>query len=63
MLSKVILKHSRKKKVSLLIHDWGSMYGMNLAMDRPELVTRIASLDIGGEMDAGLGYKVFSMSY
>lgn len=48
MLSEVIEKNSKQKKVTLLIHDWGSLYGMNLATDRPDLVKRIATLDIGG---------------
>jgi pimeloyl-ACP methyl ester carboxylesterase len=63
MLANVILKHSHKKKVSLLLHDFGSFYGMNLAMDRPELVSRIATLDIGGHFDSAPGYKLFSWSY
>jgi pimeloyl-ACP methyl ester carboxylesterase len=63
MLSEVILKHSHKKKVTLLVHDFGVFYGMNLATDRPELVSRIAALDIGGSFDSAIGYKVFSWSY
>ena len=63
MLSDVIEKHSQKKKVSLLIHDFGSINGMNLAMDRPDLVTRIATLDIAGQFDSSAGWKIYSWSY
>ena len=49
MLSETIEKHSKQKKVTLLQHDWGCAYGFNLTMHRPDLVKRIAALDIGGE--------------
>ena len=38
------------KRITLLIHDWGSFLGYQFASRHPELVERIASVDIG---DAG----------
>jgi pimeloyl-ACP methyl ester carboxylesterase len=45
--SEIIEKQSSQKKVTLLQHDWGSMYGYLVARDRPDLVSRIASIDVG----------------
>ena len=44
----IVEKHSKSKKVTLLIHDWGSVMGYLFARDRPDLVKRICSIDIGG---------------
>ena len=63
MLCDVIEKHSNNKKVTLMVHNWGSYYGMNLAMDKPELVTRIATLDIRGHSDPSMGYRLFEFTY
>jgi len=62
-LSEVIEKHSKDKKVSLVIHDWGSAYGFFLQKERPDLVSRIASLDIGGESDKTFDSLLFALSY
>ena len=63
MFCEVIEKHSKNKKVTLLIHDWGSKNGLHLAMSHPELVTRIDALDVAGEMPSGTGFKIFAWSY
>ena len=55
MLAKCVEKHSKKKKVTIIMHDWGCRYGALLMNSRPDLVKRIVSLDIGGYE----GYKVF----
>jgi pimeloyl-ACP methyl ester carboxylesterase len=42
-----IAQTSPNAPVTLLIHDWGCMYGYNLAAKHPALVARTAALDIG----------------
>jgi len=61
--SEVIEKHSKNKKVSLVVHDWGSAMGFFLHKERPDLVKRIATLDIGGDNDIEFSTILFSMSY
>ena len=63
MFCKVIQEHSKKKKVTLLQHDWGSKNGFHLAMSHPDLITRIAALDVAAEMPSGAGFKIFAWSY
>jgi pimeloyl-ACP methyl ester carboxylesterase len=38
------------RRVTLLLHDWGCLYGYQFAMRHPELVERVIGVDIG---DAG----------
>lgn len=38
------------ERVTLLVHDWGCLYGYQFAMRHPELVSRVVGVDIG---DAG----------
>ncbi|MGL6112389.1 MAG: alpha/beta fold hydrolase [Rubrivivax sp.] len=38
------------QRVTLLVHDWGCLFGYQFAMRHPELVSRIVGVDIG---DAG----------
>jgi pimeloyl-ACP methyl ester carboxylesterase len=38
------------RRVTLLLHDWGCLYGYQFAMRHPELVERVVGVDIG---DAG----------
>ena len=62
-IAKLIEKHTIKKKVTLLIHDWGSFYGYLLSRERPDLVSRIASIDIGALGDRSKTSALFGMSY
>ena len=47
----------------MLIHDWGSAYGFLLQRDRPDLISRIATLDVGGSGDKSKTNMLFSLSY
>ena len=49
--------------MTLIQHDWGSAFGYYLRHDRPDLVHRIVSLDIGGDLDLSFTFKLFSLSY
>ena len=62
-LAKVVEKHSIKKKVTLVIHDWGAPIGFWFRRDRPDLVSRIATLDIGGESNLSATSMIFGLSY
>jgi len=46
-IAKVMTHTSPNAPVTLLIHDWGCMYGYAVAAKHPALVARIAALDIG----------------
>ncbi len=46
------------KQVTLLLHDWGCMFGYQFALRHPELVERIIGVDIG---DAGSRRHVQSL--
>jgi pimeloyl-ACP methyl ester carboxylesterase len=49
------------QRVTLLVHDWGCLYGYQFALRHPELVARVIGVDIGdaGSRDhqAALGIK------
>ena len=48
LFAKCIEKHSKSKKVTIIMHDWGCFYGAMIMTQRPDLVKRCVSLDIGG---------------
>jgi cis-3-alkyl-4-acyloxetan-2-one decarboxylase len=50
---------SPQKPVTLLLHDWGCVYGYQFAMREPALVRRIVAVDIG---DAGSRAHLASLS-
>lgn len=62
-LSKAVEEHSKKKQVTLIIHDWGSLFGFYLQGERPDLVSRIATLDIGGMVDNTCSSRIFYWVY
>lgn len=62
-LAEIVEKQSKKKRVTLIIHDWGSLIGFFFQHDRPDLVSRIITLDIGGHIEQTFTYKLFSRSY
>jgi pimeloyl-ACP methyl ester carboxylesterase len=45
--------------ITLVIHDWGSMFGYQLAAKRPEWIARIVSFDIGNLGNPAPGFKAF----
>ncbi|HJW10695.1 MAG TPA: alpha/beta hydrolase [Albitalea sp.] len=46
----IVEETSPGRKVTLMLHDWGCMFGYEFAMRHPELVSRIIGVDVG---DAG----------
>ena len=51
-------------KVSLVTHDWGAYLGYLLEQAHPDLVKRMASLDVGGHVQpAGLKEPLMIMGY
>ncbi|MFN8473930.1 MAG: alpha/beta hydrolase [Anaerolineae bacterium] len=46
-IRQVVLQLSPERKVTLMVHDWGCMYGYEFYMRNPALVTRIVGVDIG----------------
>ena len=47
MLGDAAYEHSVSKKVTVIMHDWGCVFGWLFLGARPELVHRVAALDIG----------------
>lgn len=58
-LKRVIEHTCPGEKVTLMLHDWGCVFGYQFAMKHPSLVQRIVGVDIG---DAGSPAHVRSMS-
>jgi len=46
----VVMAAGKGQRVTLLLHDWGCLYGYQFAMRHPQLVERVVGVDIG---DAG----------
>lgn len=49
-LRRVVEQSCPGERVTLLVHDWGCLYGYQFALRHPELVARVVGVDIG---DAG----------
>jgi pimeloyl-ACP methyl ester carboxylesterase len=49
-LHQVVLRACPGERVTLLLHDWGCVYGYQFALRHPQLVERVIGVDIG---DAG----------
>ncbi|HTQ77130.1 MAG TPA: alpha/beta fold hydrolase [Burkholderiales bacterium] len=47
LLRQVIVHLSPGRRVTLMLHDWGCIYGYEFYMRHPELVARIVGVDIG----------------
>lgn len=47
LLRQVVLQVSGGAPITLLLHDWGCLFGYHLAHQHPELVSRIVGIDIG----------------
>ncbi|CAM9537798.1 unnamed protein product, partial [Choristocarpus tenellus] len=54
---------ARGKPVVLVAHDWGSLYGMLLEQKRPDLVSRMVALDVGGVVRPGLFGTLLLVTY
>jgi pimeloyl-ACP methyl ester carboxylesterase len=50
IVGRIVERASPGRKVILMLHDWGCVFGYQFAMRRPELVSKIVGVDIG---DAG----------
>lgn len=58
LLHQVSLRTSPDRPVTLLLHDWGCLFGYQFAMHHPQRVARIVGVDIG---DAGSGAHIRSL--
>lgn len=59
LLKQVIEQVSPGRPVILLLHDWGCLFGYELAMQHPELVSGIIGVDVGDMQpkDASVPFK------
>jgi pimeloyl-ACP methyl ester carboxylesterase len=58
LLHRVSLRTSPDRPVTLLLHDWGCLFGYQFAMRHPQRVARIVGVDVG---DAGSGAHLRSL--
>jgi pimeloyl-ACP methyl ester carboxylesterase len=52
LFAAIVTRHSPERPVTLLLHDWGCLFGYHFQKCYPQLVARIVAVDIG---DAGSG--------
>ena len=65
-LRRVVEQASPDRPVVLMLHDWGCIFGWELAMRHPELVSRIVAVDVGDAVSAEyrrtLGARAIAMT-
>ena len=65
-LRRVVQQASPDRPVVLMLHDWGCIFGWELAMRHPELVSRIVAVDVGDAVSAEyrrtLGARALAMT-
>lgn len=59
LVERVVQAHAGDRPVTLLLHDWGCVFGYEFAMRHPQRVKRVVAADIG---DAGSRAHVASLS-
>jgi pimeloyl-ACP methyl ester carboxylesterase len=47
MMHRAIRRHAGDRKVTLILHDWGSFTGLLFQNKYPEIVTRVITIDVG----------------
>ncbi len=47
LLRQIIERISPERPVTLMLHDWGCVFGYEFAMRQPELVARVVAVDVG----------------
>eukprot|EP01059_Diplonema_ambulator_P031134 TRINITY_DN5634_c0_g1_i1.p1 TRINITY_DN5634_c0_g1~~TRINITY_DN5634_c0_g1_i1.p1 ORF type:complete len:321 (+),score=71.37 TRINITY_DN5634_c0_g1_i1:46-1008(+) len=62
-LKKVVDENTKGKKVTLMLHDWGCLWGYNFQKACPDMVKRIIALDIGGIQEPDFALKLFFITY
>lgn len=64
MLASTIRKVQPEGKISLVTHDWGAYIGYVLEKTHPDLIRKMAALDIGGHLEpAGLKSSLMIVGY
>jgi pimeloyl-ACP methyl ester carboxylesterase len=59
MIKKIIQQTCPAQRVVLMVHDWGCVFGYQLVMRHPSLVSKIVGVDIG---DAGTSQHLLSLN-
>ena len=69
LLGKIVDRISPNQPVTLMLHDWGCVFGYEFAMRHPERVARVVAVDVGDHNSGallrewGLKEKVSVMGY
>jgi pimeloyl-ACP methyl ester carboxylesterase len=68
-IHRIVSDHCAGQRVTLLVHDWGCLYGYQFALRHPEQVERIVGVDIGDagsaahQAELGLKAKLSVLAY
>ena len=62
-LAKVVEKHSNKKKVTVVCHDWGCVWSRLFQKRRPDLVSRMVYLDIAPLISLSPAMAIHLLAY
>ena len=68
-IHRIVTRSCPGQRVTLLVHDWGCLYGYQFALRHPELVARIVGVDIGDagsaahQAELGLKAKLAVLAY
>jgi len=54
LLQKIVLRISPDRPVTLMLHDWGCMFGYQFALRYPQLVARVVAVDVGDHNSGAL---------
>ena len=60
-LAEALREHCQGRRVTLVVHDWGSVWGFSLQMLAPELVKAVVAMDVGPWAMAGTWRNVPKM--
>ena len=54
LLQKIVLRISPDRPVTLMLHDWGCMFGYQFALRHPHRVARVVAVDVGDHNSGAL---------
>jgi pimeloyl-ACP methyl ester carboxylesterase len=54
LLHQIVDRISPKQSVTLMLHDWGCLFGYEFALRHPERVSRVVAVDVGDHNSAAL---------
>jgi len=62
-LVRTIEKEKKSSQVTIICHDWGCFHAFNVYGRRPNLIKRIAALDVAPQPEKSISFLLFSVTY